>query len=131
MWLRPTKVPAFQVSSPITTFSGGLCQKPTNLILFKCLVLTNLILVLSEYCPWRKSGGGSTRESQEVLANMVWVREEVFLDQHRTGLVFDSGFSGEAETKKKMAILEDDEEEDEGETEEAHVKKKKPKKETQ
>lgn len=36
----------------------------------------------------------------------------------------------EAETEKKMAILEDDEEEDEGETDEAHVKKKKSKKET-
>ncbi|CAN6991344.1 unnamed protein product [Brassica oleracea var. botrytis] len=44
--LRPAKVPAFQVSSPLTTLSGerSLCQKPTNLILFECLVLTNLIL---------------------------------------------------------------------------------------
>lgn len=31
----------------------------------------------------------------------------------------------EAETEKKMAILDDDEEEIEGETEEAHMKKKK------
>ncbi|CAN6816982.1 unnamed protein product, partial [Brassica oleracea] len=63
----------------------------------------------------------------------------VFLKQHLTGLVFDSGFSGEAEiavantvveteTEEKMTILEDDEEEDEDKTE-APVKKKKSKKE--
>nr|VDD06277.1 unnamed protein product [Brassica rapa] len=63
----------------------------------------------------------------------------VFLKQHLTGLVFDSGFSGEeiavantvveAETEEKMTILEDDEEEGEDKTEEAPVKKKKSKKE--
>ena len=43
-WLRPAKVLAFQVSSPLTTLSGerSLCQKPTNLILL-------LIACLSQY----------------------------------------------------------------------------------
>ncbi|XP_056848704.1 uncharacterized protein LOC108818648 isoform X2 [Raphanus sativus] len=63
----------------------------------------------------------------------------VFLKQHLTGLVFDSGFSGEeiavantvveAETEEGMTIQEDDEEDNEDKTEEAPVKKKKPKKE--
>ncbi|CAH8355433.1 unnamed protein product [Eruca vesicaria subsp. sativa] len=65
----------------------------------------------------------------------------VFLKQHLTGLVLDTGFSGEeiavantvveAETEENMTIMEheDEEEENEDEAEEAPVKKKKSKKE--
>ncbi|CAH8389559.1 unnamed protein product [Eruca vesicaria subsp. sativa] len=63
----------------------------------------------------------------------------VFLKQHLTGLVFDSGFSGEAEIAVANTVVEaeteetieqeGDEEENEDETEEAPVKKKKSKKE--
>ncbi|ESQ33938.1 hypothetical protein EUTSA_v10007651mg [Eutrema salsugineum] len=64
----------------------------------------------------------------------------VFLKQHLTGLVFDSGFSGEdiavantvveAESEENMTIMEqeDEEEQNEDRLEEAPVKKKKSKK---
>ncbi|KAJ4882101.1 Uncharacterized protein Rs2_39156 [Raphanus sativus] len=90
-WLRMAKIPAFQVCSPLTTLFGvkRLCQKPTNLILFECLVLTNLILfeVSRNIVPGETLVEVVPESHKNFLANMVWVHEE-FLIFAADGLLF-------------------------------------------